>query len=82
MTKLEEKLIQLGYELFQTNDKVLIYRKNNIGGYLDIHLWDNKILTSGVLFPLIITTEWELKNINRAFNQLQKDLKELKEYEK
>lgn len=79
MTKLEEKLCELGYELFKTNDEVLIYRKTNIGGYLDIHLCDNKVLTSGVLFPLIITTKWELKNINRAFNQLQKDLEELKD---
>lgn len=79
MTKLEEKLIQLEYKLFQTNDEVLIYRKTNIGGYLDIHLWNNKVLTSGVLFPLIITTKWELENINRAFNKLQKDLEELKD---
>ena len=80
MTKLEEKLIQLGYKIFRKeNDGCIIYRKTNIGGYLEIHIFDNNVFKSGVLFPLIITTEWELKNINRAFNQLQKDLEVLKD---
>jgi hypothetical protein len=82
MTKLEQKLIELGYKLFQQkSDREVIYRKVNIGGYLDIQLWNGNILTSGVLFPLPINTQYELNNIQQAFNQLQNDLKELKEYE-
>ena len=61
-----------------TYKDLAIYRKTNIGGYLDIQLWNDSILTSGVLFPLTISNEYELKNVNRAFNQLQNDLKELK----
>ena len=82
MTKLEEKLLELGYKVFQQkSDREIIYRKVNIGGYLDIQLWNDSILTSGVLFPLPINTQYELNNINKAFNQLQKDLEVLKEYE-
>lgn len=79
MAKLEEKLFELGYKLFQRqSEREVIYRKVNIGGYLDIQLWNDNILTSSVLFPLPINNQYELNNINKAFNQLQQDLEELK----
>ena len=83
MTKLEEKLIELGYVQTHTNKKVskfkglcnsviicIVYDKqlNDITGYIE-DVYCN------------IKYQFQIDNIQKAFNQLQQDLKELKEYE-
>lgn len=81
MTKLEEKLIELGYnEAFVGNDNN-IYYKNKIKRIV-LNSKCEKIVTSYLrLLSSEIDSEKQIKNIQQAFNQLQDDLEELKEYE-
>jgi len=85
MTKLEEKLLQLGYDKIDS----VTYEKHFIEPYIDICIevlppWHKGecICEAYVCdsFSLISTQE-QLDDLQQAFNQLQSDLKELKEYE-
>ena len=74
MTKLEEKLIQLGYK-----EMALCWRKDtseNISIILtkSLPLTENYILNSK-----IIKSQQDINLIQQAFNQLQKDLEVLKD---
>lgn len=82
MTKLEEKLIQLGYVKIDS----ITYEKPFIEGYIDICIelnvpWHKGdcIVNAYVYdsFPILSTKE-QLDNLQQAFNQLQKDLEELR----
>lgn len=81
MTKLEQKLIELGYK----KDFRLYgaYRKKvkdpNITIVLKADNYNNKITDYWV--ESYIKCEDELKQSKKAFNQLQKDLEELKKYD-
>ena len=82
MSRLENKLKELNYTLHKVISlNKIVYRKTNIGGYLDITIHNDSYCTGELLYPLPISTEYELKNINNAFKILQSNLKELKEYE-
>lgn len=83
MTKLEEKLLKLGYEKIDS----IAYEKPFIEGYIDICIelnvpWHKGdcIVNAYVYnsFPVLSTKE-QLDDLQQAFNILQSDLKELKE---
>ena len=85
MTKLEEKLIGLGYKLSYYNFNNSVFIKI----YED--KWNLSIETNGYsscffisyidLDSMAIYTQQDIDNLQQAFNQLQKDLKELKQVE-
>lgn len=79
MTKLEEKLIELGYNgVFVGNDNNIYYKKQTKRIVLDFEC--KKIITSYLrLSSLEIDNQKQIKRIQQAFNQLQKDLEELKD---
>ena len=88
MTKLEEKLIELGYEeqpKHAHNQRVVLYFKNiydySLAIYYDCK--SNKIIDEVVFTNAkIIRTQQDIDNLQLAFNELQRDLEVLKEYEK
>lgn len=79
LLRLEEKLIELGYtqEDYLTN----IYYKFIGNIYIFINAYNlNK---SGVEYPMMTYTKQEhIDNLQQAFNVMQKDLEELKKYER
>ena len=84
MTKLEEKLIELGY----TQDAIhkILYFKNIYNAR--IILWLNKSCSnitkdSGVLKneSIYVRKQQDIDNLQQAFNEMQRDLEELKKYE-
>ena len=84
MTKLEKKLIELGYEkrevFYQNND---IYRTkyiksvNNVA-YIELNVYEK--YTYCVNNEYAITDQSMIDKIQQAFNTLQQDLELLKEY--
>ena len=85
MTKLEEKLIELGYEkrevFYQNNN---IYRTkyiksvNNVA-YIEINVYEN--YTYYVRNEYAISNQSMIDKIQQAFNVMQRDLEILKECE-
>lgn len=74
MTKLEQKLIELGY--------LEIERGHYFNGLVNFTLtYDKTKLVDGWVKPCAMRHEYELTYNIEAFNQLQNDLKELKEYD-
>lgn len=83
MTKLEQKLCELGYKKWLLgNDKIQYYHKLTNEVEIEIHIKNNTILNYYVFQRRNIFKQEQIDNIQQAFNQLQDDLKELKEYEK
>ena len=80
MTKLEEKLIELGYEKWQFSLEYLTYIKpynDNID--LNVNI-TNKIVDYFVYVgEFTYKTQQDIDNIQQAFNQLTKDLEVLRE---
>lgn len=79
MTKLEEKLLELGYMksfLFQTFEKHLKDKCCVI--YITLNCETNEIIYSYIHNITYIITQQDIDNIQQAFNQLQKDLEVLK----
>ena len=81
MTKLEQKLIELGYEFYI----------DSYGGkvYIKLDYYTTKIILSKKITGYIdtleidrIDTQQQIDNLQQAFNQLQQDLEVLKKYEK
>ena len=77
MTKLEEKLIELGYKrtgcfnfIKRVLENILII-KINVCARAEIREAYVDFYARGVY------CQWQLDNLQQAFNQLQKDLKEL-----
>ena len=85
MTKLEEKLIQLGYEKYDNTTKPTFYKNMNgceIRIMVNWNTFGNKIVYSCVKsWTDVFSCQLSIDNLQQAFNQLQNDLKELKEYE-
>ena len=86
MTKLEEKLIQLGYE--KHPKEVCVWFKKVVIEYtsviLNIVTTSDKIVNSFLTPPneyVYLETQQDIDNLQQAFNQLQLDLEVLKEYE-
>ena len=80
MTKLEEKLIQLGYEEREYNRFHHIYDKEIGGHKLTLYIDDNgKIVINQVIPYKHFTARFQVNidSLQQAFNQLQKDLEVL-----
>ena len=78
MTKLEQKLIELGYK----RTGCFNFIKNVLSNSLLIKLDADrkKILETYVDYYAVgVSYQWQIDNLQQAFNQLQNDLKELKE---
>lgn len=81
MTKLEEKLIELGYKSYYNS---LIHKHHryykqfsNIIG-INIAINNDKITVSNVEYgSYLFHKQQDIDNLQQAFNQLQSDLKEL-----
>lgn len=85
MTKLEQKLIELGYKSYYNslNSEHQRYCKqfSNVIE-MNITIKYSKITISNVeYFSHLFYKQQDIDNLQQAFNQLQSDLKELKEYE-
>ena len=91
MTKLEEKLLELGYEYASPNgyysrlknDYVMRYEKDTEEDYQIIIDLDYKTKTKIIDYyiSLSILRPKDMDNLQQAFNIMQKDLEVLKEYE-
>lgn len=86
MTKLEEKLIELGYECYGLEVNGYHYSKKvNVG--IDLTIYYDKTF-SGKLngwkvnyYPVSVKAQQDIDNLQQAFNVMQKDLEELRKYE-
>ena len=81
MTKLEQKLLELGYEFYLIDNGRVIYIK-------DYHKIRLTIVMSEKIYGFIntykidrIDYQQDIDNLQQAFNQLQNDLEVLKKYE-
>lgn len=81
MTKLEEKLIELGYEykpfMFDP-DRTYIKYMNRCKIVIDTR--DGRV--KGRYIQHTIFYQQDIDNLQQAFNVMQKDLEELKKYER
>lgn len=77
MSRLEQKLIELGYELHPDNSS--LYYKT-IHNYIDIHIYvkNNEITNYGVKRTFLITYVKEANFIIEALRIMQNDLEELR----
>lgn len=82
MTKLNKKLLELGYKF----DKLMsckdfqVYTKWVNGHEIMIHIESDSITYNYVCVPATgIESQEQINNIQQAFNQLQKDLEVLKD---
>ena len=83
MTKLEEKLIQLGYECvsYEYMSKLERYEKVINNSVIYFYIRDNEIVMYGVYPTCDYQFQYEIDDLQEALDQLQKDLEVLKEYE-
>ena len=81
MTKLEAKLVELGYEqLNYKNDDYLTYRKfTKFQCTIAIGLSNDRSRIHKSYINDKIISQHDIDNLQLAFNQMQKDLKELKQ---
>ena len=77
MTKLEEKLIQLGYH-WNTVEKAWIRPINKV---LWIYLFHKNWIPHHVHFVNDFCCQEEINDLQQAFDVMQNDLEELKKYE-
>ena len=80
MTKLEEKLIELGYEYHELYN---IWEKEILNHIIHIMLSDGQIHHNEVVNHqnIIVINQQQIDNLQQAFNEMQKDLEILKECE-
>ena len=86
MTKLEQKLIELGYEVgyeeWDENKEYLIGCKYGINKCCTIDIRYRKgIFFDAYLYRPYFTSQQDIDNLQQAFNQLQQDLEVLKDEE-
>ena len=80
MTKLEQKLLELGYKRTGYFNFIKQVLENSLLIKLDVDR--KKILETYVDYYAIgISYQWQIDTLQQAFNQLQIDLKKVKEYE-
>lgn len=77
MTKLEQKLIELGYK----QDKLIPFTYNKKFKNIPLIIINNGGLAGVVNISRFktITTQEEIDNLQQAFNEMQKDLEVLKQ---
>ena len=80
MTKLEEKLIELGYELNGEYYNYNVYRKRISANDLFVEVFHNLSLDYCIDVGYVYSQQ-DIDNLQKAFNEMQKDLEELKNYE-
>ena len=78
MTKLEEKLIQLGYKSSPFRDGEIQWYKVVFDYELSIITFEGEYKYSGVTVDNFIGNQHELNNLVKAWNLLQTDLEVLK----
>lgn len=87
MTKIEQKLIELGYEPYEFTYgkyvKVIIKNAFMSETALIIRLenMNNKIKEGYIIQHVPIKSQQDIDNLQQAYNQVQSDLEVLKEYE-
>lgn len=86
MTKLEEKLIKLGYvyDHERSYEYEIFFWKpyfEFVHIKINIERGENHINFAGVESVGIIQEQQDIDNLQQAFNQLQQDLEVLREYE-
>lgn len=79
MTKLEQKLIKLGYEKISHNymTKITRYKKDFDFAHINLHIRNNEIFMYGVCANCDYQEQYEIDNLQQAYNQLQADLEVL-----
>ena len=83
MTKLEEKLIELGYKLkFDTYYALYVKHFKGCTIVLNILKEQNNRIACYIDKMVPIYNQQDIDNLQLAYNELQKDLEALKEYEK
>ena len=83
MTKLEEKLIELGYEHHENYYSHRLYIKKHLdtNDFITIRLSKDRTKISNAYIDYdsyYFTNQKQINNLQLAFNELQKDLEELK----
>lgn len=81
MTKLEEKLKELGYIQELENPLHYIKIKNGFTYFIRINLKYQCISLWEIIAWKSITEQKDIDNLQQAFNVMQQDLEELKKYE-
>ena len=80
MTKLEEKLLELGYERVRLQfSNISIYNKIGKHALFVIKILENEIFDYHL--HKNIHNQNDIDNLQQAFNEMQKDLEVLKDYE-
>lgn len=80
MSKLVDKLEKLGYKYKKFFN---MWEKEIFNHTIQIMLSEEQILLNEVVNPqnIIVMTQQQIDNLQLAFNELQKDLEVLKDYE-
>lgn len=81
MTKLEQKLIELGYELNGEYNYYNVYRKRISSNDLFVEVYHNLSLDYCIDVGYVYSQQ-DINDLQQAFNVMQKDLEILKECEK
>ena len=76
MTKLEEKLIELGYDFIDSCYNQHCYRKSIKGCRVVINVFKGKVI--GRYIDKAIIYQQDIDNLQQAYNILQSDLEVLK----
>ena len=80
MTKLEEKLIELGYEIYHKDNYSIIWNKDYLVYELKIQIINDKIFQSYIKsMNYLFFTQTHIDNLQQAFNEMQKDLEVLRQ---
>ena len=80
MIKLEQKLIELGYEIYHKDEYSITWCKSYSIGYIHIEIRKDKIINSCIKsITDLFFTQNHIDYLQQTFNEMQKDLNILKE---
>ena len=79
MTKLEQKLIELGYENIYANSRWCKEYDGNKNIFITTDEYHKKIKDYYIHFYSNIECQEDIDNLQQAFNEMQNDLKELEQ---
>ena len=79
MTKLEEKLIELGYKFVNKYEIWREYTKKIEKSYLYLTVNNNDLSVKGMISLTNIFSQQDIDNLQQAFDVMQEDLEELKQ---
>lgn len=77
MSRLEQKLLELGYQQSPHTNRFIKVMNDIV--FTIVTNYSDKIIEKYAV--VCVETQQDIDNLQQAFNQLQNDLKELKEYE-